>query len=68
MVTQLGLCVLAPVLICTLAGFYLDRSFGTGLTLILMVLGFVAGGRNGYVLARRLIRMEEQEDEKEDEE
>lgn len=68
MITQLGLCVLAPVLICTLAGSYLDRNYGTRLTLILMILGFVAGGRNGYVLAKQLIWMEEREDDKEDEE
>lgn len=67
MVTQLGFSVLIPILLGTIGGYELDRRFGLSLTLPLMAVGFLAGGRNGYVLAQRLIQMERQEDENEDE-
>ncbi|GAA6448061.1 hypothetical protein K170097C1_64520 [Hungatella effluvii] len=68
MVTQLGLSVMVPVFVCILAGSWIDRHAGTNLTIFLMFLGFLAGGWNGYKVAMTTLRMNEQEEKKEDQE
>lgn len=55
MVTQLGLCVLTPVLAAVWAGGYIDSRYGTKSTLILLILGVLGGGRGAYMMAKRLI-------------
>lgn len=67
MVTQLGLSVMVPVFCCILAGYYIDRYAGTKLTFFLMVLGFAAGGLNGYKIAKRTLAMNEREERAEEE-
>jgi len=66
MVTQLGISVMVPVFVCILAGYYIDRYAGTKLTLIFMVLGFLAGGFNAYKLAKATLAMNEREEWVED--
>ena len=61
MVTQLGLCVLTPTVLGVLAGGWLDSRYGTKLTLVLLVLGVLGGGRGAYVMAKRLIVQEGRE-------
>ena len=68
MVTQLGLSVMVPVFVCILAGSWIDRHAGTNLTFFLLFLGFLAGGWNGYKVAMTTLRMNEQEEKKEDQE
>lgn len=68
MITQLGLSVMAPVFVCILAGSWIDKRAGTNLTIFLMFLGFLAGGRNGYKVAMTTLKMNEQEERKEDQE
>ena len=64
MVTQLGLSVMVPVFVCILAGSWIDRHAGTNLTIFLMFLGFLAGGWNGYKVAMTTLKMNEQEEKK----
>lgn len=52
LITQLGLSMIVPVLMCTFLGVYLEDRFGFPLTIPLIILGVLAGGRNVYVLAR----------------
>ena len=68
MVTQFGLSVMVPVFVCILAGSWIDRHAGTNLTIFLMFLGFLAGGWNGYKVAMTTLKMNEQEEKKEDQE
>jgi len=68
MVTQLGLCVLTPILFCIFAGNYIDSHFGTKTLLVLLVLGTLGGGRGAYLMAKRLIEQEARAEEKEEEE
>lgn len=68
MVTQLGLSIMVPVFVCILAGSWIDKHAGTNLTIFLMFLGFLAGGRNGYKVAMTTLKMNEQEEKKEDQE
>lgn len=61
MVTQLGLCVLTPVLLSIFAGSYLDSRYGTHLTLVFLIFGVLGGGRGAYVMAKRLIDQDAKE-------
>ena len=65
MVTQLGLCVLTPVLLGIAAGACLDARFGTKTTLVLLVLGVLGGGRGAYLMAKRIIEQDAREENQE---
>ena len=58
LISQLGLNVLTAVFLCVAAGVWVDRQFGTSLTLPLLILGILAGGLNAYKMARRTIERE----------
>lgn len=65
MVTQLGLCVLTPVILGIAAGSLLDARFGTKTTLVLLVLGVLGGGRGAYLMAKRIVEQEAREEKAE---
>lgn len=65
MVTQLGLCVLTPILFCVFAGSYIDSKYGTKTLVFLLILGTLGGGRGAYMMAKRLIDQEAKEAERE---
>lgn len=65
MVTQLGLSVLTPIFLCTLAGYYIDSWFGTKSMVFLIIIGAMAGGRCAYVLAVKTLEAEKRDDERE---
>ena len=65
MVTQLGLCVVTPVLFCFFAGNYIDSRYGTKTLVFLLILGTLGGGRGAYVMAKRLIDRQAREEEEE---
>ena len=67
MVTQLGLCVLTPTILGIAAGSFLDARFGTKITLILLVLGVLGGGRGAYLMAKRIVEQEAREEKAEQE-
>lgn len=67
MVTQLGLCVMTPILFCVFAGNYIDSRYGTKTIVFLLILGTLGGGRGAYVMAKRLIDRQMKEDEQEKE-
>ena len=52
LISQLGISMIVPILLCTAIGVYLDEKFSLPLTSPLIVLGILAGGRNVYVLVR----------------
>ncbi len=52
LISQLGISMIVPILLCTAIGVYLDEKFSLPLTIPLIVLGILAGGRNVYVLVR----------------
>lgn len=67
MVTQLGLCVLTPILFAVFAGNYIDSKYGTKTLVFLLILGTLGGGRGAYMMAKRLIDQEAKEAEREKE-
>lgn len=53
MVTQLGISMLAPVILCAFVGTWLDERYGWSITAVLLVLGVLAGARNTWILLKQ---------------
>lgn len=67
MVMQFGLNMIVPICLMTALGVWLDRKFGTSyITIILFVIGAIAGGQNIYRMAKSLYGNEEQDKERKD--
>lgn len=64
MVTQLGFSVLTPIFLCVYTGYLVDSHFGTKLMVPLLILGVLAGGRCGFVMAKNALLQEQKEDER----
>ncbi len=55
LITQFGINMLVPILLCSFAGMYLDRKFGTAFWFVLLFfVGAFAGFRNIYILAKKI--------------
>lgn len=54
LISQLGISIIVPVLLCTVIGVFLDKKFSCSLTIPLIILGVLAGVRNAYVLVRHV--------------
>ena len=60
LISQFGINMLVPIFMCSFAGIYLDRKLGTKfLMIVLFFVGALAGFRNIYVLALKMIREDE---------
>lgn len=64
MITQLGISMLAPVILCVFIGCQLDEHFGWHTVLPLLILGILAGCRNCWILAKGLIPKDERSGKK----
>lgn len=62
MVTQLGLSVITPILLCIFIGIQIDRRFGTKILIPLLILGVLAGGRSAWRLAVKTMEQADRED------
>lgn len=67
LVSQLGISMIAPILLCTYVGVWLEEKTHLPLALPLMILGILAGGRNVYTLARHANEDSEDKEEMDDE-
>lgn len=66
MISQLGISVVLPILLCVFAGVWIDDRFGTQLTVVFIILGVLAGVRNAYVMLQKIVTdMKEEQDEEE---
>ena len=63
LITQLGLGIIAPIFLCVYIGWFLDTRFGIHGMLWMLLLGFLAGGRNGWLLVRQALKEDEKESE-----
>lgn len=64
MVTQFSLNMLVPIGMMTAVGIWLDKRFGTSwLTIVLFLVGAVAGGQNVYRMAKAIAARDEQEEQ-----
>lgn len=60
LVTQLGISMLAPIILCVFAGSWLDGRYGCHTVLPLLILGILAGVRNCYLLLKPLMKGKEE--------
>lgn len=65
LISQLGISMVAPVLLCTVAGVWLEEKFSVGLTIPFIILGVLAGGRNVYALVKHASKTIADEEEEE---
>lgn len=66
MILQFGLNMIVPICMMSALGIWLDRKLGTSfLTVVLFVVGAVAGGQSIYRMVRGMCREETQEPENE---
>lgn len=61
LIMQTGIAVLTPILLLTAIGVFLDGRYGWSSTLPLLIIGVLAGARNGYVLLKRTAKSLEEE-------
>lgn len=59
LISQLGISIIVPILLCTLGGAWLEKKFSLPFTLPLMILGILAGVRNAYYLLKEANKDEE---------
>lgn len=52
LITQLGISMLVPIFLCLAIGIWLDGIVDIGFTILFLILGFLAGGRNVWILAK----------------
>ena len=65
LITQFGINMLVPIVLCFFAGIYLDKWLGTNfIVIILFFVGALAGGRNVYILAKRSMGNHRKRDKK----
>ena len=66
LISQLGISMIGPIILCTLLGVFLDKKLGVALTIPLIILGVLAGARNVYVLIKHTAdKIAKKEDEEE---
>ena len=55
LVTQFGITMLVPILLCTLVGVYIGETFSIPIiTVPLFMIGALAGFRNIYIMAKKV--------------
>lgn len=65
MISQFGLTMIVPILLCTFAGDFIDKKLGTSfIVVIFFFIGALAGFRNVYVLVKKMGKDEGERDEK----
>lgn len=52
LITQLGISILVPILLCTFFGTWLEKKFSFPFFIPLVIMGVLAGLRNAWVLVR----------------
>ena len=65
MITQLGINMIVPILMCTLLGVYIGKKFDMMIIVIpLFIIGALAGFRNVYIMAKKIFEQESDRDTK----
>ena len=62
LISQLGISILAPILLCTFLGSWLEKKISFPVFIPLVIIGVLAGVRNAYILVRHA--NEDSEDKK----
>ena len=65
LITQFGLNVVTPVLICVLLGSWIDKKTGLHTVLIFLILGVLSGGLSAYKMAKHIVDREKEDEDRE---
>ncbi len=66
LISQIGISMIVPILLCTYVGAWLEEKYAFPFTIIFIVLGILAGGRNVFVLMRQAIQKAQEESDEEE--
>lgn len=64
MITQIGISMLAPIVLCVFIGYELDEHLGWHTVIPLLFLGILAGCRNCWLLVKELTPKEQKSGKK----
>ena len=62
LITQLGLTVLAPIILCIGLGWFLEEKCSVNFMIPLLIIGILAGIRNALALCRQMITRDDDDD------
>lgn len=65
MISQVGLSMVVPILLCTYAGVWLEERYDFPYTVIMIVVGVLAGVRNVIAIVKRMQQIVEEESDEE---
>ncbi|MDO5519181.1 MAG: AtpZ/AtpI family protein [bacterium] len=66
MISQIGITMITPVLLCIFIGYQLDKKFSTDYWFIIfLVLGFITSIRNVYFLTKQFYAKDKEREDKE---
>lgn len=66
MITQIGISMITPIILCTLIGGWIDRKVGTSFwLLIFLILGIVTSFRNVYFMTKQFYAKEKEKEDQE---
>lgn len=66
MISQVGISMVVPILLCTYAGVWLEDKFDFPWTVIMIVVGVLAGVRNVIALVKRMKQITEEDADEEE--
>lgn len=66
MISQVGISMVVPILLCTYAGVWLEERFDFSWTVIMIVVGVLAGVRNVIAMVKRMKQITEEDSDEEE--
>lgn len=66
MISQVGISMVVPILLCTYAGVWLEEKFEFPFTVIMIVVGVLAGVRNVVAMVKRMKQITEEDADEEE--
>lgn len=66
MISQVGISMVVPILLCTYAGVWLEGKFDFPFTVIMIVVGVLAGVRNVIAIVKRMKQITEEDGDEEE--
>lgn len=68
LISQLGISMMVPVILCTIIGVYVDSKFSIPITIPMIAVGILAGLRNVYAIIKQTTKDIVGDSEKDEEE
>lgn len=65
LITQFGINMIVPILLCMGLGIWIERKTGIGMVIVpLFILGALAGFRNCYIVAKKIYESDDKKHDK----